>query len=141
MTTENILQEIRKSDRKIGNWASWVSHHKVSVCGWMDFHSDNGDGGASKNYRMFSIVPLYCHPDAWLVHKVNGKFVMDKPEIGKLITFDAYLNHALLPEAVGRKCVEQNSTRPSRSMMKWSGAGSTTDIEIRLLWKWISDLQ
>lgn len=136
-----ILSEINNTRvGEVGNWASRNYCHKVSFCGWMDFHSDNGDGGATKDYKIFSIVPLYCHEDAWLVHKIDGKLVMEKPLIGKLIHFNAYTIHALLPHEVAKKCVAQNSTRPSKKMVKWSDCGYTIDTEIRLVWKWLSDL-
>jgi len=58
--TKLILNEINATRLVVGNWASWSHTHKVSFCGWMDFHSDNGDGGATKDYKIFWLCGKTC---------------------------------------------------------------------------------
>ncbi len=122
-----------------GNWASYDRKLDVSFCGWMQFHTDI-DSGASKSSPYFLIVPEYVDEHAMLVHKVGGRFVHERPKVGRLIVFDATKAHALLPEYISTRCVDSNSVMPQRKLFKSSDELDVKhDTNIRMVWKWMQN--
>jgi hypothetical protein len=121
---------------RCGNWASYSRNGDLAFCGWMNFHTDLGSG-ASKTKPMFLISIEYVDDDARLVHRVAGLLVSEKPEIGKLMTFDATKLHALLPSKVADDCVSTQSVRHQKRVFKCKDdLVSMYDEKVRMVWKW-----
>lgn len=123
---------------KCGNWAGYVKKDGPVYCGWMNFHHDLDGQGATESRPIMSINVLYADEDAFLVHRVEGKFVSTKMVAGQTYTFNGARLHALLPKSIAEECVSMQSIKPQRKIFKENKDfyGGWHDEKVRMYWTW-----
>jgi hypothetical protein len=130
----NNIQSIRT-----GNYADYesFSQHGLITCGWMDLHSDDGQGCDETNqYFTIKIRWVNKADNPVLIYSEDrNKFIKHYPKIGEVIRFNAYNYHGLIPNyyaAFLNKYHEQDSDTAFSNIRVLSNILTSP----KLIWEW-----
>jgi hypothetical protein len=136
------LTEIKKF---IGNWAS--PYRKIPnalYCGWMDLHIDEPCGGYEKGIWKLKVIEI--DPEAVFVHRMNGVYVIEELEPGKVVEFRYDRWHGLLPRDIAKALEGKRYWRKCKPYTEWFEATlpdtwraniQTRQDKARILWEFI----
>jgi hypothetical protein len=113
----------------------YIDNYFVNVAAWVDLHSDRGFENITRTNPYFRIMPYYADEDAYLVHKVDGTFVIFKPTIGAVSELNGYHLHGLLPSAIAKDLAGKK--QPTQLYREWWKNLQLTDSVTdhpKLLW-------
>ena len=130
----SLSHETIRKLRATSNFADYYIHAPYIACAWMDFHIDKDE---IYNYdpEPFRIKIISAHPNAVLVHRVMGQYVIDELIPGKIIEFDQLQSHGLVPRKLANKIIIANRVNVP-GYKKWKTKIDGNAFKAKLIWEW-----
>lgn len=114
--TARCLNEL---NRNIGDWASiHPDDPRLNYCGWMGLHID-APFNDYNNSGIWRIRVVEVDPEAVLVHRKNGVFVIDELAPGKIIPFRYDRWHGLLPRDIAKHLEGRRRWKGCKEYVEW----------------------
>jgi hypothetical protein len=116
------------------NFADYRIHKPYICCAWMDLHIDKDD---IYNYEEtpFKIKIVYIHPNAVLVHKIDGRYTITELKVGDIVKFNQLQMHGLLPRKLANLVVQNNRANVP-GYKKWKTKIDGNAFKAKCIWEW-----